>query len=280
MGVSVETVLEESGARLSRAQFVEQAAVALEELFARQPHFVGRLRRVVERAAHGRFLFDLGEHDRDMRTEPRAGGAVVLAVVGVGDHDASVRVGFIHAEEAELQALAAVDAAVFVDHWEPRPPEGGSLGGWFLRHIDRRGGRCGEAVGADGLEDRLGGVAAQVVAFDLGRHRIRACASEQSAHGARMAGDDGEPFGGGDEISQPGLAPRGQARPDTQQGVAGYRVYIGADPEGSDEWFTAEPAVKTAPLAPGRYLVRVQTIDKAGNTSPWATIGAVVVSAP
>lgn len=65
---------------------------------------------------------------------------------------------------------------------------------------------------------------------------------------------------------------------DALSAVAGYRVYIGAEPEGKSDWFTAEPAVKTDALAPGRYLVRVQTVDNAGNTSPWTTIGALVVS--
>ncbi|MBX0328507.1 peptidoglycan DD-metalloendopeptidase family protein [Oscillochloris sp. ZM17-4] len=64
---------------------------------------------------------------------------------------------------------------------------------------------------------------------------------------------------------------------DALSGVAGYRVYIGPDEDGSDAWFTEEPLVRTPPLAAGRYLVRVQTIDRAGNTSAWATIGAVTV---
>jgi murein DD-endopeptidase MepM/ murein hydrolase activator NlpD len=67
---------------------------------------------------------------------------------------------------------------------------------------------------------------------------------------------------------------------DALAGVAGYRVYIGADPEGKADWFTAEPLVKTDPLAPGRYLVRAQTLDRAGNTSPWTTIGSITVAAP
>ncbi|NTU82240.1 MAG: peptidoglycan DD-metalloendopeptidase family protein [Chloroflexales bacterium] len=65
---------------------------------------------------------------------------------------------------------------------------------------------------------------------------------------------------------------------DTLAGVDGYRVYIGTDPEGKADWFTAEPSIKTEPLAPGRYLVRVQTLDRAGNTSPWTTIGSIVVA--
>ena len=64
---------------------------------------------------------------------------------------------------------------------------------------------------------------------------------------------------------------------DALAGVAGYRVYIGTDPEGKADWFTADPGIKTNPLEPGRYLVRVQTLDNAGNTSPWATIGSIVI---
>jgi murein DD-endopeptidase MepM/ murein hydrolase activator NlpD len=71
-----------------------------------------------------------------------------------------------------------------------------------------------------------------------------------------------------------------QPAADAHSGVAGYRVYIGADPEGRSDWFTAETFIKTDPLAPGSYLVRAQTLDKAGNTSPWTTIGSVVVTAP
>jgi murein DD-endopeptidase MepM/ murein hydrolase activator NlpD len=69
-----------------------------------------------------------------------------------------------------------------------------------------------------------------------------------------------------------------QPAADALSGVAGYRVYIGADPAGTSEWFTAEPVVKTPELTAGSYLVRVQTLDNAGNTSSWATIGKVVVA--
>lgn len=67
---------------------------------------------------------------------------------------------------------------------------------------------------------------------------------------------------------------------DALSGVAGYRVYIGAEAEGTSAWFAAEPKVTTEPLTPGRYLVRVQTVDRAGNTSPWSTIGSITVAAP
>lgn len=65
---------------------------------------------------------------------------------------------------------------------------------------------------------------------------------------------------------------------DALSGVAGYRVYIGADLNGTSDWFTAEPVVKTPPLAEGRYVVRVQSLDNAGNASPWTTIGSLVVT--
>lgn len=64
---------------------------------------------------------------------------------------------------------------------------------------------------------------------------------------------------------------------DSLSGVAGYRVYVGPAEDGSDDWFTDRPGVTTPPLAPGRYLLRVQTLDHAGNLSDWATIGAIVV---
>ncbi|NNJ10975.1 M23 family metallopeptidase [Chloroflexales bacterium ZM16-3] len=64
---------------------------------------------------------------------------------------------------------------------------------------------------------------------------------------------------------------------DALSGVAGYRVYIGTDEDGRDEWFTEEPLIRTPPLAAGRYVVRVQTLDRAGNTSDWATIGVIIV---
>jgi murein DD-endopeptidase MepM/ murein hydrolase activator NlpD len=71
-----------------------------------------------------------------------------------------------------------------------------------------------------------------------------------------------------------------QPASDAHSGIRGYRVYIGANPEGTSEWFTTEPAVKTDPLAPGRYLLRVQALDVAGNSGPWVTLGAITVEPP
>lgn len=65
---------------------------------------------------------------------------------------------------------------------------------------------------------------------------------------------------------------------DALSGVAGYRVYVGSDPEGTDAWFVVEPSVTIEQLAPGQYLVRAQALDHAGNASPWATIGTLYVA--
>jgi murein DD-endopeptidase MepM/ murein hydrolase activator NlpD len=64
---------------------------------------------------------------------------------------------------------------------------------------------------------------------------------------------------------------------DSFSGVSGYRVYVGLAEDGSDQWFTEEPAITTPPLSPGRYVLRVQTLDNAGNTSNWATIRTIIV---
>lgn len=64
---------------------------------------------------------------------------------------------------------------------------------------------------------------------------------------------------------------------DAHSGVKGYRVYIGANPEGVSDWFTTESSIRTEPLGPGRYFVRIQALDVAGNISPWVTLGTLVV---
>lgn len=64
---------------------------------------------------------------------------------------------------------------------------------------------------------------------------------------------------------------------DNGSGVSGYRVYVGADPAGSSEWFVEVPQVSTQPLEAGRYLVRIQPIDYAGNIGEWVTIATLTV---
>ena len=66
-------------------------------------------------------------------------------------------------------------------------------------------------MGEDGGEDRLGGVAAQVEAVEVVRIGRCAEAGEEAAHGARVAGDDGEAFGRGDEMLEPEIAACGEA---------------------------------------------------------------------
>lgn len=67
---------------------------------------------------------------------------------------------------------------------------------------------------------------------------------------------------------------------DNASGVAGYRVYIGADPRGKSEWYTETPQVDIPELNPGEYTVRVQAIDFAGNRSNWGTVGTIISVAP
>jgi hypothetical protein len=64
---------------------------------------------------------------------------------------------------------------------------------------------------------------------------------------------------------------------DNGSGVAGYRLYIGPDANGTSDWFAPSPETETPALAAGSYLLRVQPIDYAGNAGEWATIGEIAV---
>jgi hypothetical protein len=66
------------------------------------------------------------------------------------------------------------------------------------------------------------------------------------------------------------------AASDNGSGVAGYRVYVGPDANGASQWFTPAPQVESPPLAPGRYLLRAQPLDYAGNAGAWTTVGEVI----
>jgi hypothetical protein len=68
------------------------------------------------------------------------------------------------------------------------------------------------------------------------------------------------------------------ASADNGSGVAGYRVYIGSDPNGGSDWFTPAPQVDAPALAPGQYLLRIQPLDYAGNAGAWATVGQIAVT--
>jgi hypothetical protein len=85
-------------------------------------------------------------------------------------------------------------------------------------------------------------------------------------------------------MAQPATVAAGQpsaiewpAALDNGSGVAGYRVYVGGDPNGASEWYVTTPHADLPALEPGDYVVRVQPIDYAGNSAGWATIGALAV---
>ncbi len=59
---------------------------------------------------------------------------------------------------------------------------------------------------------------------------------------------------------------------DAGTGVKGYQVYVGADPNGTGEWFVVEQEVALPTLPAGRYAVRVRALDNAGNASAWTTL--------
>jgi hypothetical protein len=65
---------------------------------------------------------------------------------------------------------------------------------------------------------------------------------------------------------------------DNGSGVAGYRIYVGSDPNGTSDWFSPAPQTETPALAPGDYLLRVQPLDYAGNAGAWATIQQISVT--
>jgi murein DD-endopeptidase MepM/ murein hydrolase activator NlpD len=71
---------------------------------------------------------------------------------------------------------------------------------------------------------------------------------------------------------------RWAAPADNGAGVAGYRIYIGPDENGISDWFASTPETETPTLEAGRYLLRVQPIDYAGNAGTWATIGEIDVA--
>lgn len=71
---------------------------------------------------------------------------------------------------------------------------------------------------------------------------------------------------------------RWNASTDAGSGVKGYQVYVGADENGTGEWFVAESQVAVPTLPAGRYVVRVRALDNAGNASAWTTL--VVLDLP
>lgn len=71
---------------------------------------------------------------------------------------------------------------------------------------------------------------------------------------------------------------RWQPAADGGAGLAGYRVYLGADPAGVADTFSAAPELALPALPAGSYLLRVQPVDYAGNPGAWATLGSVEIA--
>jgi outer membrane biosynthesis protein TonB len=67
---------------------------------------------------------------------------------------------------------------------------------------------------------------------------------------------------------------------DEHAGVAGYRLYLGHDVEGTSDWFSPENEVEIAPLLPGRYVLRAQAQDRGCSESEWITVQEMVVVDP
>lgn len=59
---------------------------------------------------------------------------------------------------------------------------------------------------------------------------------------------------------------------DAASGVGGYRVYFGSDPEGTADTFVTTAAYDPPTISSGKYYLRVQAKDNAGNTAAWATL--------
>jgi hypothetical protein len=67
------------------------------------------------------------------------------------------------------------------------------------------------------------------------------------------------------------------ASADKHSGLAGYRVYFGPDLNGESEWFVEEAAISVADRTPGRYILRLQPLDKVGNAGDWRTVATVEI---
>jgi hypothetical protein len=65
---------------------------------------------------------------------------------------------------------------------------------------------------------------------------------------------------------------------DNVSGVAGYRLYLGSDPNGTSEWYVNEAASGVPALAAGRYLLRLQPIDNSGLLGEWITYAEIHVT--
>lgn len=64
---------------------------------------------------------------------------------------------------------------------------------------------------------------------------------------------------------------------DALSGLAGYRIYLGPLLNGEAERFVDRAELSVKDLSPGRYFLRAQPLDQAGNSGKWATVATVEV---
>ncbi len=64
----------------------------------------------------------------------------------------------------------------------------------------------------------------------------------------------------------------------TGSGIAGYKLYLGSDPQGTSDWFSDQPHVKVEGLEPGTYLLRGQALDRSCHASEWVTLQQIIIS--
>ncbi|NOK60768.1 MAG: M23 family metallopeptidase [Chloroflexi bacterium AL-W] len=66
------------------------------------------------------------------------------------------------------------------------------------------------------------------------------------------------------------------ASQDEASGVAGYRIYIGPDADGTSDWFTPVSEVTMQELPADSHILRIQALDFAGNEGEWITLSHVI----
>ena len=83
------------------------------------------------RACDGFVFLVKRKHDRALGTNPRAGRTARFAQIGIADLHLALGIRFIHAEQAKLKAMPAIDAARTVDDRIP------SRMNFFFQFLDR-----------------------------------------------------------------------------------------------------------------------------------------------
>lgn len=61
-------------------------------------------------------------------------------------------------------------------------------------------------------------------------------------------------------------------------GVAGYKLYLGIDPNGTSDWLNDKPEVGMNGLGAGTYVLRAQALDRGCEHSDWITLQTIIVT--